>query len=138
MLWIVWTKFYSGEMEGNHVPSSSVLPRYQNVQCFWGYRNVLSNLKSKGLQTTMLLTFEIFWRHGEIFPKLSKTSFRSLFSLSFFSLFFLLEFGTMQFAINDYANRITENTITNQIAYCRNKPLSAIYDLKENYTINIF
>ena len=39
---------------------------------------------------------------------------------------------TLQFAINDYAITITENTITDQIANCRNRPLSANYDLKKN------
>ena len=45
--------------------------------------------------------------------------------------------GTLQFAINDYAITIviTENTITDQIANCRNRSLSAIHDLK-NYTIS--
>ena len=50
--------------------------------------------------------------------------------------------GTLQFVINDCAITITENTITDQIANCRNRALSAIHDLKktiqflkENYTI---
>ena len=44
--------------------------------------------------------------------------------------------GTLQFAIGDHLITITENTITDQIANCRNRPISAIHDLKKNYTIS--